>query len=191
MELARIKDQRVVFMLVAGGAMIANGVDDLRKDGDLLVIGAQILRAGYPAEVRQPCCLPRTIEQHIGFDIHCFLAISRTNLYAAHRTAVLGDGFECLTWNQRGASRHSLIQHHLVEVAPPHLPGVPREELPIGVTPGDRHEPTAGFALAIDFDPLLARILAPVHPGFESKLPQDLATAARQRLSNMVTRKFL
>ena len=62
---------------------------------------------------------------------------------------------------------------------------------PFGVTAGYRHKPTADLALAIDFDALLARVLAPVHLGFESKLAQNLTTAAGQRLSNMVTRKFL
>src|SRR5436189_240487 len=53
-ELARIEYQRVVFVLVSSRALIAHSVDDLREDGDLLIVSPQVLRSGDVAKIGQP-----------------------------------------------------------------------------------------------------------------------------------------
>ena len=101
-------------------------------------------------------------------------------MHTANRAILFQNGSDRLARHQGSASRDSFFQHHLVKIASPDLPRVPREELPVGITSGHRDEPAAGLTLAIDFDALLARVLSAVHLLLQSQLPQNLAAPAGQ-----------
>src|SRR5947208_9206013 len=78
-----VENQSVVFRLFSRNARATDSTGDLREEGDLLVIIAEIFRTGDTL-VGEKGRLARAIEHHLGFDVLA-LAVRPANGYAAHR----------------------------------------------------------------------------------------------------------
>ena len=71
------------------------------------------------------------------------LAVGHAHLSTRHRAVVAQSGLSALPRTRVAPRVDGLVEHHLVEVAAPHLPGVPGEELPVLVAARHGDEPGA------------------------------------------------
>ncbi len=174
-----------------GGVVVPHIVGHLGEQGDLLVVGAQVLRPRSPT-VGEKGRLARAVEGDLCLDVErC--AVVGLNGCALHRDAVVGDErFDRPSGNEVGdAGLRGGGEKHRVELAAAHVPGGLLVQLPVRRALHHRDPPVATALRSEDRDTVLDRVAGAGHLVAEPELADQGAALPGHGLSDVVPGELL
>ena len=130
MKFLIVKNERIVFGLLARGAAAADRAADMGEKRDLLVVASHILGAGNLL-VGEKGRLTGAVQHDPGGDV--FLSAIRVANPDAGERPVLLQSFDRSAAKNLRPTIDGFLQHHPVKLAPAHLPRRTVVEVPIRV----------------------------------------------------------